>query len=252
MQKEFIIKRNEQALKVFIQNGFYPSTTLTPKLHKHNYSEVHIVANGSARFNAGENAYTLNSGSMIIVPKGVFHCFDSKDKETLHSAFQIDYKLNEISIYDIGNDIALKYMEEVEKTNFSQDYSKISTYITLFCDYFCKNEKFSAFPVADYGFLICEFLATHYSENLHISDLAKVLNLSERQTERLVIKYTGNTFKNELAAVRINVAKKLLSSSKLSLTEISQYVGYQSYAGFWKSMQRQATKNNPCTENLKD
>lgn len=238
MYNELIIKTNSQAYKIFLQDGVYSSTAPTHRLHKHNYAEVHVIANGDAVFSVGENVYSLKSGNLMIVPGGIFHCCDSKDENTLHAAFQIDYKSTETSVHIMGEDTILSFMRETEKSRFSQDYSKVAVHIALFCDCFCHNEKLLSHPITDYGFLIHEFFSLHYSEDLHLSDLAKFLHLSERQTERLVIKHTGNTFRNELTAIRMSVAKKLLASSQMSLNEISQYVGYKSYVGFWKAMNK--------------
>ena len=105
--------------------------------------------------------------------------------------------------------------------------------------------------MTDYGFLIHEFFSLHYSEDLHLCDLAQFLHLSERQTERLVIEHTGNTFRNELTAIRMTIAKKLLTSSQMSLTEISQYVGYKSYAGFWKALNKYNLQNHHGSSSFK-
>lgn len=238
MYNELIIKNNSQKYKVFLQDGFYSSTEPTHRLHKHKYAEVHAVVNGDALFNVGNDSYSLKSGSIMIIPGGVFHCCDSKDENTLHSAFQIDYKADKISEYMIGQDTVLRFIQETKNIRYSHDYSKAAVYIALFCDSFCHSEKLLSRPLTDYGFLIHEFFSLHYSENLHLCDLADFLHLSERQTERLVIKHTGNSFRDELTAIRINIAKKLLSSSQMSLAEVAQYVGYKSYAGFWKALNR--------------
>ena len=108
----------------------------------------------------------------------------------------------------------------------------------LFCNYFCHKKKVIAQTVDDYGFIIQEFFSIHYSEDIHLGDLANLLHLSERQTERLVKEYTGNSFRNELAAIRINIAKNLLKYSQMSMRKICEYVGYKSYVGFWKAMKK--------------
>lgn len=239
MCNELIIKTNSQEYKVFLQDGFY-SSYQTQTHHRHNYAEIHVVVNGSTTFQVGENKYFLKSGSLMILPNGIFHHCDNKEESTLHIAFQIDYPLKQVLIYNVNESIILSFIREIENAEYSQDFSKISSYITFICDYFLHNEKLQPNPITDYGFLICEFFSQHYSEKLQLCDLAKFLHLSERQTERLVKKYTGNTFRKELSATRINVAKSLMSSTKMSLTEICRYVGYESYAGFWKAL----NKNN--------
>lgn len=239
MKSEFIIvKTNTQEYKVFFQDGFYSLTNPIKRLHKHNYAEVHVIANGNAVFCVGDSLYTLTSGSMMIIPRGVFHYCYSKDENTFHTAFQIDYEAEKITMYSVGADVILNFCAEIEKCKKSGDYANITAYIVLFCNYFCHKKKVIAQTVDDYGFTIQEFFSIHYSEDIHLGDLANLLHLSERQTERLVKEYTGNSFRNELAAIRINIAKNLLKYSQMSMREICEYVGYKSYAGFWKAMKK--------------
>lgn len=111
-------------------------------------------------------------------------------------------------------------------------------YIGLFCSYFQNEEILKAQPITDYGFLIHEFFTNNYSFDIHLSDLADELHLSQRQAERLVIEYTGNSFREELCQTRVTMAKELLKNTGMSLGEVSRYVGYRSYAGFWKAMKK--------------
>ena len=69
-------------------------------------------------------------------------------------------------------------------------------------------------------------------------DLAKILSLSDRQTERLVIKYMGKPFRGVLSDIRTEMAKRLMETTVMSMSEISRMVGYKSYAGFWKAMKK--------------
>ena len=108
----------------------------------------------------------------------------------------------------------------------------------MFLSYFSANERLEAKEVTDYGFLIHEFFSIHYNEDIHLRDIANYLHLAERQSERLIIDYTGHSFRDELVATRMNMAKILFSTTDMSLSEISQYVGYKSYNGFWKAAKK--------------
>ncbi len=59
--------------------------------------------------------------------------------------------------------------------------------------------------------------------------------LSHKQTEREVKRITGNTFVGEMSKRKIEAAIMLSQSTNLSLTEISNLVGYTSYCGFYKA-----------------
>ena len=44
--------------------------------------------------------------------------------------------------------------------------------------------------------------------------------------------------KMHVVEMRMNTAEHLHKTTDMSLTEISQYVGYKSYNGFWKAMKK--------------
>ena len=50
--------------------------------------------------------------------------------------------------------------------------------------------------------------------------------------------HTGRSFRDELTATRMAVADQLIAEGELSLSEIAAYVGYHSYAGFYKAIKR--------------
>lgn len=76
-----------------------------------------------------------------------------------------------------------------------------------------------------------------------LSDLAARLYLSEKQTERLVLKHTGQTFKQKLSDTRVAMANVLIRETEMPLHKVAEYVGYSSYSGFWKALQKTQTKS---------
>lgn len=237
MHNELNIKIGSKITKAFLQDGFYSGSMQTTAMHKHNYAEIHIVDQPLIEYNIGNTVHSTADGNLLIIPKNVFHCIKKSHPGTRHIAFQIDYDVKRFSAYSIDPKIVIDFAGEIEKCRKTNDYSSVSAYISLFCSYFC-SEMTEARQITDYSFLICEFFSKHYHEDVHLSDLASVLHLSERQTERLVIKSTGNTFLKELSEVRMNVAEHLSKTTDMTLEEISHYIGYKSYAGFWKAKKR--------------
>ncbi len=238
MHNELTIKIGSQERKAFLQDGFYTNISPSNHLHKHNYTEVHLVSGGQALFNVGGSMYSTDGDTMLVIPSGTFHSCSAMDTGMRHSAFQITCSVDRFTVHNIDSGIIPSFFEEIRKSEKSTDYTIVCAYIALFGSHFFAEEKISAHQISDYGFLIYEFFSKRYGSDVRLSDLAKVLCLSERQTERLVIEHTGNTFRQELAATRIVMAKHILASSDLSLEEIARYVGYRSYSGFWKSMKK--------------
>lgn len=68
--------------------------------------------------------------------------------------------------------------------------------------------------------------------NLSIEDIAKTSNYSYSRLSYLFKNYTGYSIKQYLLNVKMNYAKELLSSSKLTTLEISSMLGYDSLSHF--------------------
>ena len=238
MYKELDIHIGNKGSKVFLQRGFYPGLPPTKRMHKHNYTDVHIVYGGEMSFYIGDKIKRIESGTLVAIPRETFHYCKEKDEGTIHIAFQVDYDIEDIKKCEVNTGVIEELFREIEKAEKTGEYTKIVAYLSLLCSCFCKGNAITAKSITDYGFLIREFFQTEYGKDVKLRDLAKVLCVCERQAERLVIEYTGRTFREELCFMRTTIAKHLIKSGNMSLQEIARYVGYRSYAGFWKAMRK--------------
>ncbi len=238
MYKELDIYVGKKSCRVFLQRGFSPAQPPTKRMHKHNYSDIHIVFGGRISFLIGDETYDVEDGTLIAIPREVFHYCPEIEEGAVHVAFQLDYPVGEIIKQAINPEIIDGFCREIAKVETTRDYTRLASYLSLFCSYLCKKGSIKARDITDYGFLIREFFQTRYSKDVKLSDLANVLNVCERQAERLCVKYTGRTFREELAFMRVTISKHLIKAGTMPLTEIAQYVGYHSYAGFWKAIRK--------------
>lgn len=238
MYNEFTVQTAKNEYKVFLQAGFYTFHRVVPLLHQHHCAEVHLISGGSATFQIGEETKTLGGGTVLVIPKNILHGCLEIEEHTLHTAFQIDMEVDFFVAYAVSRDLASLFFEEIKQAASTGDYAGIALYIQLLLRPFSILSKQSAAPISDYQFLIYEFFTKRYAEDIHLSELAEMLHLSERQTERIVLQYTGKTFHENLTDTRISMAKRLLATTNMSATEVAQYVGYRSYAGFWKAMRK--------------
>ncbi len=238
MYYEMSVYVDDKYCKVFLQDGFYTYISSTEIIHKHNYSEIHIISGGSAIFKVSNETITVKDGEMLVIPKGIFHSWVNQSPDTLHSALQIDIQIDDPAVIAVDSAVIRGMFNEIAKCNESNDHSVIATYIPLLCSYLKRSNDKNVSRIVDYGMIIESFFSTCYNQPVNLCDLADRLHLSERQTERLVKEHTGNTFKEELASTRITIAKHLLNTTDMSLSDVAQYVGYHSYAGFWKAMKK--------------
>jgi len=78
------------------------------------------------------------------------------------------------------------------------------------------------------------FFTQNYNKPITINDLASYLNLSSRQTQRLVVRYCGTSFRQELIQVRTEFAKRYLIETDLLVSQIAELVGYEYTSSFCK------------------
>lgn len=238
MNYELTVPIGSRTHKAFLQGGFYQYTGKPAAIHMHNYAEIHVITDGSMVYEAGEQRKTVESNSALIVPPRCFHGCISMEETARHSAFQIDIPCENFAVHKMPAEVLDALFRLIDQTSAESDYAELAAHLAFLAAPFCRTEPIYAQRISDYGFLIYEFFVHHYNEDVHLSDLAAELHLSERQTERLVLEHTGRTFREELTRVRLMMADRLLKTTDLSLTEIAQYVGYRSYAGFWKALKK--------------
>lgn len=78
---------------------------------------------------------------------------------------------------------------------------------------------------------------------LTLSDLSGLLNLSPRQTQRLLQRHFGKTFSQKLTEARMAAASQFLLTSELTITEISERTGFSSIEHFSAAFKRFAGRS---------
>ncbi len=85
--------------------------------------------------------------------------------------------------------------------------------------------------------IIDEYFLYEY-QTLSLEELSQRLNLSARQTQRLLMEYYGKSFQQKKAEARMSVAAILLSDQSLSITTIAESLGYSSIEHFSSSFRK--------------
>ncbi|MBR5518923.1 MAG: helix-turn-helix transcriptional regulator [Clostridia bacterium] len=69
--------------------------------------------------------------------------------------------------------------------------------------------------------------------NGNLSELAQLLHLSCKQTQRIIKKTYGHSFKEHIIMLRMDYGKKLLAETDLPISEISEKSGYKATHNFY-------------------
>lgn len=76
------------------------------------------------------------------------------------------------------------------------------------------------------------YIEENYSENITLSDVAKVINYNTSYVSSLFVAYTGLNFKTYLDSFRINKAVKLIKRTECTISDISSQCGFNNIRTF--------------------
>lgn len=93
-----------------------------------------------------------------------------------------------------------------------------------------------------YFLKIMKYISTCYHDNISLADVAAVVNLSPNYISQVFKKATGSTFSHYLTNLRIDHAKKLLSTTDISINDISLQAGFNDYFYFLKTFKKYTGK----------
>ncbi len=236
--RELNIKIASMDTTIFLQDGFFVPRYRTVHFHKHYYTEIHVIAGGNATFRIGKELHTFNAGDVFAIPPGVYHYCVSANENIYRTAFQIKENVENFAVIHFGERILKDFVENISIQDPDGDYCALVPYFSFICTPLFKLPSVKCSTNTDYSFILYEFFSTCYPNNVKLCDLADILHLSEKQTQRVVQKYTGNTFKEELVKRRMEMACHLMEATSMPKERIAVTVGYNSYSGFWKAVQK--------------
>lgn len=230
--------------------------------HMHSFYELHYITTGHGWLVLDNEEYELKQGQLFLLAPKVYHAqlTDAKDPmEEYHLSFEIYYeksaKKSEISNVLTSSDFYIckdaHHIEslfkelEIELNNCEMGYQTavqlIFEKILLamarnFSGKPAKDTIVDALPDDRRSLLMDEAFLYSY-QNMTLEELAALLNLSSRHTERLIRKKYGTTFIKYRTQSRLNAAVNMMTDTDLKLSEIAEQCGFSSYLHFKKQFQ---------------
>lgn len=235
----------------------YPHKTIhwDVKRHCNAQYELHIALKGNCTINVEEENFSLDAGEALLIAPGQYHCpkETSNDYECFIFSFVIKtesiakdfYKSNARPSKICLSEFELTLCNELLKNSFTDNrfhrqcissmYSLLISYtfkhLGLIIDY-PKATVTNSDRRLDY---IDDFFEQNLAENSTEEALAKRLNLSTRQLNRVLHTYYGMSFRQKLCNARMNSAGWLLCTTNMTVSEICRTVGYSSETSFFKT-----------------
>ena len=227
----------------------------TVNLHNHTFFELEIVTEGNAKTIINNSEYPLSPGSLYIMRPTDIHsiileentqlnlrnfCFlenavsdevlDFLISNSFDNIIQIpEDKLGSIcSLHDIIYDCLTDNNTENNKLVLKAADLMLSLVI--------KEMKHTSNTVDNkYILKAINFMREHFSEDISIDDVAKHTGLTVPYFSSMFHSTLGTKYKDYLTSLRIAHARKLIKTTKKSITEICYESGFNSFSSFHRA-----------------
>ncbi len=235
MNVTFDLQIGKNIVEILCKHFVRESELTDTALHNHRYTEIHILVEGSAKYTVGGKEYLLQAGDALCIPGKLLHASTSVDSCARYFAFSVRVSAKNVAVRALSPNVLAGLKEAIKDSTQKESLDALIPYFYMLCkDLLCLSSP-AIKENRDYPNLIFKYLDDHYTQDISLPILAEKIGLSPRQIQRIVQQETGNTFLEELTDRRMKTAEYLMNHSDMSAAEIAQYVGYNSYSGFWKA-----------------
>lgn len=237
--------------------------------HFHNEYEIFYLIEGERQFFFDNRSYKATSGSLILVNENAIHMtrttsaedaghdriilYIGKTKmEELNALFPninlIKFFREQYGVFQLTPDQQQQFISFYH--SLKEDFDHRDTHslpmismkiIMYFIDFMRKNQRHtlndgSCDTHTKYNtiYKVSEYISEHYTDSLSLESLANAFFLSKYYLCRSFKEVTGYGINEYIHIHRIKRAKQLLEETSLSISEISQALGYESLTHFEK------------------
>ena len=235
--------------------------------HGHSFLELHYVFEGQGIEKINGIEYEMKPGTFAVIFPYQIHemhikegskvllynlclsaktLFDQDEYGLIMNNLLFDIELNARTIYDIDPSTAEKFYTLLSEMNAEYKEAKvwknfmlkakIIEFFILFDRYrrslVTKASESLQTTMGNSTWSIIHYVYKNWNTNITLKSLSTLFYLSEPYISTIFKQCLGISFHTFLTDLRIQNACSLLSSSKMSITDIAYEVGYSSYSTF--------------------
>ena len=209
------------------------------------YYDLTFVLEGSVTYVVDDKAYVIHKNDAIFIKPGMKRERLKTDKQVRHVSFNFEAA-------DVFNLSLPVYMPN----SFSADMKKLIQYFPcshIPQDNFSKQKAVNLLNIILLELLekntsksqnthikrIMEIVDERLTEKLTLQDISTELNLSKEYTSYIFRKETGKTLTDYIHEQKMRMAKDFITHGEMTLTEISQALGFDNYNYFSRLFKKQ-------------
>ncbi len=220
-------------------------------LHSHSHYEVYYLVSGQRKFFLKDRMFSIVAPCIIIIPPYTMHKTEgerfTRINVNVSEEFMNEYEKSvinktEVEIFPLNSsdaDFFLKLFEEgISSNSLENKFSKEKQKIIF--DYILYNiektnkansvsyVKSNSEKVSPVVLKIIDYLSLNYQKNITLTELSNMFYISTVSICNNFKKTMNCTVNEYLTRIRLNKAKELLTTTKKSVEEISEFCGFSS------------------------
>lgn len=239
--------------------------------HYHDFFEIVYVLQGSAEHYTGKQKQVLTPGNILILAPGSTHALSAKNDDALIINFLLrrsTFDKTFMKVFENGGILKMFFQNTLynkSEHSYLEFHSKpdphLEQIVQLLYEEECSNQRYSAqaknqllslffimllrnhekdiiLPPAKENnvhenniIFILKYMESNYN-HISLQDLCKFFNYSPRHMIRLIQKYTGMTFSENILQLRLKKAASMLTDSTYSITSICEEIGFSNLNRF--------------------
>lgn len=239
-----------------------------PSKHIHDEYEIYYLLEGERYYFIENKTYHINEGSIVFINKGQIHKTGAAGK-SYHDRILIELKAEPFrtflaTVFDISlSEFFLSNYGVLKLDSNGQHFAK-STLLciadelrqkqphyssmammklsSLLVYILRNNRKDSSLPASDLAVTakhkkvseVASYITSHPADTKSLDDISKRFFISKCYLSRIFKEVTGFTVSEYININRVQEAQKMLVDTELSITKISEYLGYESITYFEK------------------
>ena len=223
---------------------------------------LNYVLEGNLLYELNGKTYHLQQGDIFFIPPSLLHSQQAVDGH-YHFLYISFYGSNsslllnragltaQTPVVHDENGFILEKLQQIltlfEDTSFLSVAQANVVFAQILCHLFSRRQENLTQRKTDALTLISQaqkYVETYYAGKFTVTELCKHLYVNRSYFTTLFKKYCGMSLKEYLIDYRLSKAMYLLLNTTLSIAEISEAIGFQDYANFYKRF-KQKTGYSP-------
>lgn len=199
------------------------------------YHDITFCLSGTLLYKVDGKETVLNSGDCIYIkPGSKRYRYGFTDEKAAYMSINIDGPDEPlcpfVKLSDCVDKSIIEIIEMLNTAYLTRNFDKFRV-LTEYIVYDL-NEKFNSSSINLSVRVMENYIQNHIFQKLTLSSVAKSVHLSKEYCESMFKKETGMTIITYINREKVEHAKHMLRQDEMSLTEISELLGYSDYNYF--------------------